>query len=276
MKPARRIKLGLIGDNISASRAPDLHRIAGDLSNLTVQYDRLVPRDMSKTFDEIFAACPALGYNAINVTYPYKERAIAKVTTDDPLVRAIAAINTVVFANDMVTGFNTDYSGFVEAYKKKGPNHSPGICCLVGTGGVGRALAFGLITVGAEEIRLLDRDQSKSQQLANDLNALGTTIKVQAMSDINQATAGCDGLLNGTPVGMLGYPGSPFTASQVSRATWVFDAVYTPMETDFLKMAQDTKTHVISGYELFFYQGVHAWRHFSGVDVDEQKLRAAL
>ena len=96
------------------------------------------------------------------------------------------------------------------------------------------------------------------------------------MSDINQATAGCDGLLNGTPVGMLGYPGSPFTASQVSRATWVFDAVYTPMETDFLKMAQDTKTHVISGYELFFYQGVHAWRHFSGVDVDEQKLRAAL
>jgi shikimate dehydrogenase len=44
MSGAPTLKLGLIGDNIAASRAPDLHRIAGRLNNMDVQYDRLVPK----------------------------------------------------------------------------------------------------------------------------------------------------------------------------------------------------------------------------------------
>jgi shikimate dehydrogenase len=44
----------------------------------------------------------------------------------------------------------------------------------------------------------------------------------------------------------------------------------------FLQNAKAAGAQIISGYELFFFQGVHAWRHFSGLDVDIQKLRAAL
>ena len=97
MGSAPTLKLGLIGDNIAASRAPDLHRIAGRLNNMNVQYDRLIPKELNQTFDQIFESCPDNGYQALNITYPYKEYVIPKVEIDDPMVRAIAAVNTVVF-----------------------------------------------------------------------------------------------------------------------------------------------------------------------------------
>ena len=270
------LKLGLIGDNISASRAPDLHRIAGRLNNTDVQYDRLIPKELNQTFDHVFDSCPANGYRALNITYPYKEYVVPKVEIDDPMVRAIAAVNTVVFDGTLSKAYNTDYTGFIEAYEQVRASAAPGVCCLVGTGGVGRALAFGLVKLGADEIRLFDRDSAKAQQLAYDLNALDPQTVVTAVDDLDVATANCDGLLNGTPLGMVGYPGSAFEPKAIANAAWVFDAVYTPIETMFLQSAKVTGAQIISGYELFFFQGVHAWRHFSGRDVDTQKLRAAL
>jgi len=276
MGGAPTLKLGLIGDNIAASRAPDLHRIAGRLNNIDVQYDRLIPKEMNQTFDQIFESCPANGYQALNITYPYKEHVVSQVTIDDPMVRAIAAVNTVVFEGTSTKAFNTDYTGFIAAYEQVRASAAPGVCCLVGTGGVGRALAFGLVKLGADEIRLFDRDSAKAQQLAQDLNALAPQTVVTAHNDLDAATDNCDGLLNGTPVGMVGYPGSAFEPKATDQAAWVFDAVYTPIETMFLQNAKAAGAQIISGYELFFFQGVHAWRHFSGHDVDADKLRAAL
>jgi shikimate dehydrogenase len=270
------LKLGLIGDNITASRAPDLHRIAGRLNNMDVRYDRLIPKELNQTFDQIFESCPDNGYQALNITYPYKEYVIPKIEIDDPMARAIAAVNTVVFEGTSSKGYNTDYTGFIAAYEQVRASAAPGVCCLVGTGGVGRALAFGLVKLGADEIRLFDRDSAKAQQLAYDLNALDPQTVVTALDDLDVATANCNGLLNGTPMGMVGYPGSAFEPKATDQAAWVFDAVYTPIETMFLQNAKAAGAQIISGYELFFFQGVHAWRHFSGLDVDTQKLRTAL
>jgi shikimate dehydrogenase len=276
MGGAPALKLGLIGDNIAASRAPDLHRIAGRLNNMDVQYDRLIPKELNQTFDQIFESCPDNGYQALNITYPYKEYVIPKVEIDDPMVRAIAAVNTVVFDGTSSKAYNTDYTGFIAAYEQVRAGLNPGVCCLVGTGGVGRALAFGLVKLGADEIRLFDRDIAKAQLLADDLNALRNQSVVIVFDDLHIAAADCDGLLNGTPMGMVGYPGTAFERKATAQAAWVFDAVYTPIETNFLQDAKTAGAQIISGYELFFYQGVHAWRHFSGLDVDIKQLRAAL
>src|SRR6056300_963827 len=272
MSGAPTLKLGLIGDNIAASRAPDLHRIAGRLNNMDVQYDRLIPKELNQTFDQIFENCRDNGYQALNITYPYKEHVVSQVAINDPMVRAIAAVNTVVFDGTLSKAYNTDYTGFIAAYEQVRASAAPGVCCLVGTGGVGRALAFGLVKLGADEIRLFDRDNAKAQQLSYDLNALDPQAVVTAVDDLDVATANCDGLLNGTPVGMVGYPGSAFEPKAIANAAWVFDAVYTPIETMFLQSAKATGAQIISGYELFFFQGVHAWHHFTGLDVNTQKL----
>jgi shikimate dehydrogenase len=270
------LKLGLIGDNIASSKAPRLHRLAGRQNGIVVTYDRLVPRVLGEDFDTIFDRCPRSGYRGINVTYPYKERAAAKVRIDDALVQAIGAVNTVLFEPDGAKGYKTDYSGFIEAYRGARGSQRPGVSCLIGTGGVGRALAFGLLALGADEIRLTDTDIGKARALADDLRKAGSGATILALNDAAEAAHGAAGLLNGTPVGMVGYDGTPLPAESMTGAEWAFDAVYTPVETQFLKDAAAAGLSIISGYELFFHQGVHAWTHFTGGSLNEAQLRAGL
>jgi shikimate dehydrogenase len=270
------IKLGLIGDNIARSKSPLLHRLAGAQNGRAVQYDRLIPQDMGQDFDTVFAACAGQGYRGINVTYPYKERAATKVAIDDPLVRAIGAVNTVLFELDGPKGQNTDYTGFIAGYRKVRGDIDPGISCLIGTGGVGRAVAFGLVALGASEIRLVDRDEAKAHALAAELRAAPNAPPVVVYSDATQAASGASGILNGTPVGMVGYGGTPLPRDAMQGAAWAFDAVYTPVDTQFLQDAATQGLSIISGYELFFFQGVHAWEHFCGLPLDEARLRSEL
>jgi shikimate dehydrogenase len=198
------------------------------------------------------------------------------VAIDDPLVRAMGAVNTVLFEAGGPLGRNTDYTGFVAAYRSFRGATPPGVACLIGAGGVGRALAFGLVALGAEEIRLADRDAAKAEALADALRAVERGPRVTVWADAAQAARGAAGLLNATPVGMVGHGGTPLTAAAMAGAEWAFDAVYTPVETLFLMDAAASGLATLTGYELFFHQGVHAWRHFAGKPLYETRLRAAL
>jgi shikimate dehydrogenase len=270
------LKLGLIGDNISRSKAPLLHQLAGKLMGLSVRYDRLIPRDLGRDFDGIFEDCVREGYRGINVTYPYKERVVPKVRIDDPLVRALAAVNTVVFASNGPTGHNTDYSGFMAAYRNSAGDAAPGPVCMIGAGGVGKAVAFALMGLGLKELRLVERDLPKAEGLAAVLKAEDQTLDITVTADPAEAAAGASGVINCTPVGMVGYGGTPLPRDLMTGASWAFDAVYTPVDTQFLKDAKAEGLTIISGYELFFYQGLHAWEIFSGRPIDEAILRRAL
>jgi shikimate dehydrogenase len=270
------LRLGLIGDNIAASQAPRLHRLAGRLTGVHVTYELLIPHRLGLDFDATFARCAAGGYRGINVTLPYKERVVAKVRIDDPLTRAIGAVNTVLFEPGGPTGHNTDYSGFVAGYRHVRGDRPPGPVCMIGAGGVGKAVAFGLIALRLEDIRLVERDLPKAEALAQALRAARPGLRVTVTDDVARAADGAAGLVNCTPVGMVGYGGTPLPKPLMAGAGWAFDAVYTPLDTPFLTDAADRGLTVVSGYELFFHQGVDAFRLFSGRAVDEAALRAAL
>ena len=267
------LKLGLIGDNIALSRAPLLHRLAGAQTGIAVTYDRLVPKDRGETFAEVFEDCMDGGYRGINVTYPYKEVVLRDLRIDDPLVRAIGAVNTVIFHGDGPRGHNTDYSGFPAAYRPLRGGDGPGRVLLIGAGGAGRAVAFGLIALGATELRLVDRDRAKAEALAGDLRRAVPDLAVTTGTDAVAAARGASGLVNCTPVGMAGHDGTPLPRDAMAGAIWAFDAVYTPADTRFLSDAAAQGCQVIPGWELFFYQGVHAWAHFAGLPLDEDRLR---
>lgn len=270
------LKLGLIGDNIAQSKAPLLHRIAGAQNGMIVRYDRLVPREVGEDFDTLFENCAGRGYRGLNITYPYKERAAKKAVINDPFVRAMGAVNTVLFEPEGALGMNTDYSGFIAAYRSVRGEEAPGVACLIGAGGVGRALAFGLVALGAEEIRLVDTDAQRAEALANDLIELKDPPLVRTYARAEDAARGATGILNGTPVGMVGLEGTPLPPAAFSGADWAFDAIYTPVNTEFLRGALAASLTVISGYELFIFQGVDAWARFSGRGVDQTRLRTDL
>jgi len=271
-----RHKLGLIGDNIARSRAPRLHCLAGKLCGFEVTYDRLIPRELGLDFDAVFARCSREGFRGINVTYPYKEKAAARVTIEDPLVRAIGAVNTVIFEPEGPKGFNTDYSGFIAAYRAAFGNTAPGPVCMVGAGGVGKAIAFGLVELGVEDLRLVERDLAKAEALAEALRSARPGLRVAVTESVGAAALGAHGLINSTPVGMVGYEGTPLAKDLMRGTDWAFDAVYTPVDTQFLRDAETMGLKVLSGYELFFHQGVDAFRLFCGRDVDQASLRAKL
>lgn len=271
-----RLRLGLIGDNIRASRSPDLHRICGELNGIDVSYDLYIPPELGLDFEATFRRCMDDGLAGFNVTLPYKERVMELVTVEDPDTAQIGAVNTVRLGNGMPRGFNTDHTGFMAAYRSAFGDAAPGRVALIGAGGVGKAIAFALLRLGATELRVVDKDLAKARALASTLAANGTAgISVHAEAD--EAIAGADGVVNCTPLGMTGYPGSPLEGSRLNGQSWAFDAVYTPVDTLFRVQVEAAGLKFLSGYELFFFQGVHAFEIFTGIvpgRLDE--LRAAL
>lgn len=270
------IRLGLIGDNIAASQSPRLHRLAGVQNGRRVTYDSLIPAREGLAFDPLFAKVAAGGYRGVNVTYPYKEVAAGKVQVADPLVRAIGAVNTVRFEPGGPQGFNTDFSGFKAAYARVRGDAAPGPVLMIGAGGVGKAVAFGLIALGLAEIRIADRDLPKAEALAEALRAAAPGLVTRTGTDAAALAPGAAGLVNCTPVGMVGYGGTPLERPSMQGAAWAFDAVYTPVDTPFLQDAAAEGLQIISGYELFVGQGVDAWAIFTGLPLDEDRLRADL
>jgi shikimate dehydrogenase len=270
------IRLGLIGDNIAASQSPRLHRLAGAQNGVRVVYESLVPAVIGLPFDALFADVAGGSHRGVNVTYPYKERAAARVTVDDPLVRAIGAVNTVVFGPGGARGFNTDHSGFIAAYRRVRGDALPGAVLMIGAGGVGKAVAFGLVALGLTDIRIVDRDRAKADGLAQALCDARPGLAARTGADAAALAAGAQGIINCTPVGMTGHAGTPLPRPALSGAAWAFDAVYTPVDTQFLTDAAGEGLQVIPGYELFFSQGVDAWAIFTGLPLDHARLRRDL
>jgi shikimate dehydrogenase len=270
------IRLGLIGDNIAASRSPALHRLAGQMCGLDVSYDLLVPRELKLDFDAVFDQARDGGYRGLNITLPYKERAFARVRIDEPIVRSIAACNTLVFDGRDAIGTNTDYSGFIGAFRANFGSAAPERVAMAGCGGVGKAIGFALAALGAEALHLFDTEHSRAEKLARTLATIYPALGVHIAASIEGASANADGLVNCTPRGMVGYGGSAFPEAVLRGRRWVFDAVYTPIDTPFLVGARSAGLSTMGGYELLLYQGVDCFRIFTGQAVDAVALRSAL
>jgi len=270
------VELGLIGDNIRGSRSPDLHRACGRLVGLDVSYELFIPPAMGKSFEEVFDQCVAR-LAGFNVTLPYKERAAGRVRIEDPLVRRLGAINTVVVRPDGPIGANTDLTGFITAYRRAFGSRRPGDVVMFGAGGVGRAIGFALARLGATSITVIDTETEKAQSLVEAISQIsnGATIARKGKHDTIHIA---DGAVNCTPLGMEGYAGSPIDGSlPFPGKTWAFDAVYTPAETPFRDRALAAGVAFLSGYDLFFNQGLDAFHLFTGYEItDRRKVLEAL
>ncbi|MDE0459675.1 MAG: hypothetical protein OXI15_20495 [Chromatiales bacterium] len=270
------VRLGLIGDNIAASQAPRLHRLAGQLRGSAVRYDPLVPAETGLGFDALLDRCAREGYRGVNVTHPYKERAAARVEIANPLVRAMGAVNLVRFDPDRPRGFNTDHTGFLSAWRARFGAETPGVVCQVGAGGAGRAIGFALAVLGADAIRLVDTDRGRAQALAGTLRSAWPGLDATAAGSLEDAAAGARGLVNCSPVGMDDGKGTPVPRALMRGAAWAFDAVYTPVRTRFLADAEAAGLDPLSGFELFFHQGADGLEIFLDEPVDRVRLRWAL
>lgn len=270
-----KFRLGLVGDNIAASRAPDLHHAAAQICGIDLVYERLVPRQLGLTLDTLIDRAKEQGLRGLNITHPYKERILQFVTIEDSTVKAIGACNTVLF-NARIIGLNTDHTGYIEAFKGRFGDVLPGAVAMAGCGGAGKAIGFALAQLGAKSLKLFDADERKSRTLADALLGVQRRMDVFVAPSLALACEGVDGLVNCTPLGMTGYEGNAFNGVQLKGKRWLCDAVYTPVKTAFLREGEAAGLEILSGYELFLYQGIHAFKLFTGRSVDAMTLRGML
>jgi shikimate dehydrogenase len=269
-------KLGLIGISIQKSSAPSLHTMMGNMNNLPVSYDLNEPGEnsidaFSNTLDRLIGN----GYQGCNVTFPFKQTAIGFVDHVNDAVKKVGSTNTLLFKDDQIFAFNTDYTGFIRGYRYRLGEQSAGKVLLIGAGGVGRAIAFALFDVGASEVQIFDVSEQSAKALADAINEAGFKASTVTKESLVEAAKTCDGLVNCTPVGHYTTPGNPLPEDGFGGQTWAFDAVYTPMDTEFLKAAHKHGLSIVSGFDLFLYQGLDAYEIFTSQEVDEGPVREA-
>ncbi|KEO55426.1 shikimate dehydrogenase family protein [Thioclava pacifica] len=273
----RTLRLGLIGGNITETRSPVLHMACGLAIGRNATYDLIIPKERGLSFAQTLAQCAELGFDGVNVTFPYKEEALRLVAPGTPVVAAMGSTNAVKFTAQGPRAFNTDHSGFVAAYRNRFGAQAPGRVLVLGTGGVGRAVAFGLADLGASEIVLLDTDLSKAVSLGGAIMTYCGAKVIAGDPSMLRDLSGFDGVVNCTPLGMVGKPpASPLPEDAAGHIGWAFDAVYTPLHTPFRAQVERMGARFLSGYELYFHQGVDAFEIFSERKVEDADWVRAL
>ncbi|MEJ2754864.1 MAG: hypothetical protein P8104_03285 [Gammaproteobacteria bacterium] len=182
-----------------------------------------------------------------------------------------------MFKNNEIVGANTDHSGFIRGYKNRFSNSDPGTVLLCGAGGVGRAIAFSLVQLGVVKFYIFDIVASQADSLCKTLETLGVSAIAIAEKDLLEVMVSVDGLSNCTALGMHKQPGSAFPEQAIGNQSWVFDAVYTPLETEFILRCKKAGLPCLTGFDLWLFQGVDAFNIFTGahIDVDQALIQTA-
>lgn len=257
------MKLGLIGKAIMNSSSPDLHVRLGQLTGIPTTYDLFdANEEPIESLESQVRKVIANGYRGVNVTFPWKETAVTLADRPSEGARMVGAANTLVFEKDGIVAENTDYTGFMSGFRATLGERTPGRVLLIGTGGVGKAVAFGLGMLGAEEIILMDLDPDKSRQLAGELQAQNLKATIITPEQLEATVPGVDGFVNCTPIGHEKSPGCPLPKALINSHHWIFDAVYVPAVTEFIAAAREAGAEVMSGVGLFVFQGVDAFKLF--------------
>lgn len=187
------------------------------------------------------------------------------------------AVNTVTFAGDgIATGYNTDRIGFRRSFEEKfGRAGAQGATvALVGAGGAGCAVAFALMDLGVAALRVHDTVAARAQALAADLAKHYGAGRCRPVADLARDLATADGIVNATPLGMHGFPGNPVPVGVLHAGQWAADIIYTPIETAFLKTAAGKGLRVLDGGGMCVHQAVAAFRLFTGIAADAERMQS--
>jgi shikimate dehydrogenase len=275
-EPPRSVLAGLIGSGIRASHMPRLHEQEGAAQGLTYVY-RLIDLDALRltvaALPELISAACRFGFNGLNITYPCKQSIIPFLDELSDDARALSAVNTVVCASDGRTvGYNTDWSGFAESFRRELSDVSRRRVAQLGAGGAGAAVAQALISLGTAELAIVDREQNRAEHLAFDICSRFGARRAIASRDMSQAIADADGLVNATPVGMAKYPGTPIDPVLLRPDLWVADIIYFPRETELLRTARSIGCRTMGGGGMAVFQAVGAFRLLTGCEPDADRM----
>lgn len=263
---------GVIADPVGHSLSPLIHNTAFGHLNLNKVYVpfRVLREDLARFIDE----APLLGVKGLSVTIPHKEAVVKRLSEADGAVRGIGAANTVLLDGKARRGYNTDYRAAMSsletamglAGREEKSLFSGKTALVLGAGGVGKAIAYGLIRRGANVV-LADGVRQRTAELAK-------RFECRSVEWSGRHSISAELLINCTPLGM--HPNvdeTPYDKHHLRPSMVVFDAVYNPENTLLIKGARSRNCTVITGVDMFVRQACLQFKLFTGQDGPAELMR---
>jgi shikimate dehydrogenase len=277
--------IGLIGNPLGHSISPAFQQAALDHLRLDARYE--LWETEQEALAERVAGMRRPDCLGANVTVPHKEAVIPMLDEIDPLAARIGAVNTIVNHDGRLCGYNTDMTGFVRALREDGGFDPSGAqVVLLGAGGAGRAATMALVQAKAASATIFDIALERAERLVEDLGGQGDTLLRNlppTRDNLAAATAGCQLLVNCTPIGMRHSKEEhdlPIPSELIPPGVLVFDIIYNPLETRLLAEAKRRGARTLSGLSMLVYQGADSFELWTAVqaplDVMFKAARKAL
>ena len=268
---------GIIGDPVEHTLSPGMHNAAFKklgLDNIYVPF-HVTAEELEDAINGAFA----LGIKGLNVTIPHKTEVIKYLDYLDIAAGLIGAVNTVEFGENGIIGHNTDGIGAVRAIEEVSSVKNKKVMIL-GAGGAARAISFQILLNGAENLVISNRTIGKASELRDDLvEKLEPDVKITDLGEeLEKELKDTDILINTTPIGM--YPNisqKPLvTVDMMHEGLIVNDIVYNPLKTGLIVEAEKAGAETISGVKMLMYQGVEAFKIWTGIEPPIEVFQRAL
>lgn len=241
-------RYGLIGEKLSHSYSKQIHEI---LASYTYE---LIP--LTKEEFEPFMRQRA--FAAINVTIPYKQAVLPFLDALDETSKQVGAVNTIVQQNGRLTGYNTDFSGFLYTLHQNQIRVCQKKVLVLGNGGAAKAVLAVLKQEKAGEIITVKYKKEASAITYEEAAALHTDAAI---------------IINTSPVGM--YPNidvSPIDLTPYKNCEAAIDLIYNPEKTKFLEQAKTLSIKAVNGLEMLVAQAKYAVEYFLQTEIKDTRI----
>ena len=274
--------VGLLGNPVRHSLSPAMHNAA--LQALQLNWSYLALPCASKNLKEVLQGLRAVNCRGLNVTIPHKQDVAELCQELSPLAKRLGAVNTLIpLDSGGWHGTNTDVEGFLTPLGEQSSwQNCHGV--IIGCGGSARAIAAGLQSLRLASITVIGRRQEALDAFIADLqsNDAPLTACLQSSPNLASLMKRADLVVNTTPVGMAqhgdtqAFPLGEAVWSQLQGSAMLYDLVYTPRPTAWLRWGQSRGHRCIDGLEMLVQQGAASLRLWSDRnDVPVETMRRA-
>ena len=258
---------GVVGQPIAHSLSPILHNAwlkASGLDGVYAPFGIAEPR-----FEAFIDGLRAGSIRGLNITLPFKIRALAVADEISHRARLAQAANVLVFAEDgRISADNTDGAGLIWAFASQTPGFDPqaGPVAIIGAGGGAQGAAAAFLEVGCPKVRLFNRTLEKAKRVAE---SLGEGVEAWSLADADHGLQDVIAVINATSAGLLGGGlALPLEATPVDAV--IMDMTYKPLITPFLTQALGLGRRTVDGLEMLIGQARPSFAAFFGRDPPDE------
>lgn len=273
--------LALIGNPVSHSLSPIMQNAAIQYLGLDLIYMAIPCKN--EDLERVVNSLKKMNCKGLNITIPFKQKVFDMCSEISPVAKKVKAINTLKLTDDKDwIGTNTDIDGFIYPLKKL--NLIKKSSLILGSGGAARSVIQGLIELKLSKITIISRKKNSLNELItnfkNDIEIKGLLSTKNEIKNLIQET---DLIINTTPVGMSNSTnidelpfGQGFWDS-INSKTIVYDLIYNPSPTPFLKFCDKKGCMTIDGTQMLIAQGAKSLSFWTnGLEVPFEVMHDAL